>query len=162
MTNFIKFQITYAERTSGPLRLPHSWGGFNSDGPQPRLRGFIFTIGTGKHLRSNETGAEKALWKIIRGKALGYKFRRQHGIGPFIVDFYCDAARLVIELDGNVHDVAEVQSHDKEREKYLTELGYKILRFRNEEIFDNLQSVLNKIQVTLGLSPSYGGVGGGQ
>ena len=145
-----------------PSDSPITGGEFKSEDSRPRLRGFIFTIDTSKHLRSKETGAEKALWKIIRGKALGYKFRRQHGIGPFIVDFYCDTARLIIELDGNVHDVAEVQSHDKEREKYLTNLGYKMLRFRNEEIFDNLPSVLNKIQVTLDLFPSYGGVGGGQ
>jgi very-short-patch-repair endonuclease len=68
------------------------------------------------------------------------------GVGPFIVDFFCNAAELVIEADGDVHDVPEVKEYDEEREAYLKNLGLKILRFRNEEVLVNLSTVLDKIE----------------
>jgi very-short-patch-repair endonuclease len=86
-----------------------------------------------KELRQSQTPAEKKLWEILRNRKLaGYKFRRQHPLGPFIVDFFCDEARLVVELDGGVHN--RQLGYDKARERWLEENGYKVLRFGNEMI----------------------------
>lgn len=128
-----------------PSDSPITGGGPESEVLVQRIRGFYFTLEQGKRLRKTETPAEKVLWNAVRAKKLGVKIRRQHGIGPFIVDFYCDTHRLVIEIDGAVHDNPEAQKYDKEREKYLVELGYRILRFRNEEILFDLETVLTQI-----------------
>lgn len=97
-------------------------------------------------LRRAQTPAESILWKALRNRKLeGYKFRRQHPIGPFIADFYCDAEALVVEVDGDVHDVPEVRERDKARSMFIESTGIKIIRFRNEEVFVNLNKVLNEI-----------------
>ena len=76
-----------------------------------------------------------------------YRFRRQHGVGPYILDFYCPSLRLGIELDGNVHDDVIVQEHDWEREKYLKEIaGIHVLRFENEEVTSNTEAVIEVIR----------------
>ena len=97
-------------------------------------------------LRRKSTPAEKRLWQALRNRRLAdFKFRRQHPIGPFIVDFFCNPAELVIEVDGDVHDIPEVMEYDLRREKCLKNLGLKILRFRNEEVMVNLSAVLEEI-----------------
>jgi very-short-patch-repair endonuclease len=86
-----------------------------------------------KELRQRQTSAEEKLWALLRNKQLGgYKFRRQHPIGPFIVDFYCDEARLVIELDGGIHDGQ--MGYDEAWGQWLEENGYRVLRFGNKII----------------------------
>src|SRR6185312_16508821 len=96
------------------------------------------TEGRAKSLRKETTEAEKIFWKIVRNRAIkGYKFRRQHPIGHFIVDFYCHEAKLAIELDGDVHQVDFVEEYDKAREAILIKMGIKVLRFNNELIFSN-------------------------
>jgi very-short-patch-repair endonuclease len=98
-------------------------------------------------LRKNETEAEKLLWKILRNrKALGLKFRRQHPIGPFIVDFYCHEVKLVIELDGEVHSIDFVKKHDNTRQQYLEKEELIILRFQNELVFSNPDSIIEQIK----------------
>ncbi len=98
-----------------------------------------------RHMRSNPTQAESILWEKLRAKRLdGYKFRRQHIIPPFIVDFYCPAKKLIIEVDGTAHEHKQV--YDQEREQYLLNLGYTILRFPNEHINDNLNQVSKMIK----------------
>ncbi len=104
----------------------------------------IFKLG--RDLRKNMTKAEVILWNVIRGKNLkDLRFRRQHPIAKFVVDFYCHEKKLVIELDGNVHDTEEAKEKDKLRSELLEQLGLKVIRFRNEEVLNNLKEVVKKI-----------------
>ncbi|MCE5301005.1 MAG: HsdR family type I site-specific deoxyribonuclease [Spirochaetia bacterium] len=110
--------------------------------------GYFFSglVNRARELRKKQTDAEVFLWELIRNnQILGFKFRRQHQIGDYIVDFYCDAAKLVLELDGNVHEMEKQQKHDSKRDKYLTSLGNKVLRFKNEDVLNQTEDVLNKI-----------------
>ena len=101
-----------------------------------------------QELRASATPAEKLLWQYIKEKQIdNYRFRRQHGVGPYILDFYCPSLRLGIELDGNVHDDVIVQEHDLEREKYLKEIArIHVLRFENEEVTSNTEAVVEVIR----------------
>ena len=100
-----------------------------------------------KELRQSLTPAEAFLWKYLQHKKLaGRKFRRQHGIGHYIVDFYCASERLIVELDGEVHNNPATAEKDERRTKYLENLNYKVIRFENKMVFDHLTSVLQEIQ----------------
>lgn len=101
-----------------------------------------------RSLRQNQTTAEKILWTHLRNKQLGYKFRRQFSIGNFVVDFYCHEAKLVIELDGWTHDSELTQTKDARKQSVLETNGYFVLRFRNEQVFEDLEGVLNEITKT--------------
>jgi very-short-patch-repair endonuclease len=95
-------------------------------------------------LRKNPTLAERILWQRLRNRKLqGLKFRRQHPIGEYIVDFYCHELRLIIEIDGSIHE--QKSESDGERQIDLEQLGYRVLRFGNKEIYQNIQTVLEKI-----------------
>ena len=97
-------------------------------------------------LRKNMTKAEQRLWEELRNRKLnGFRFRRQHPIGIFIVDFFCYEAMLSIEIDGSVHDTSFQSERDIERSKMLSELGIKELRFINKQIFNSLESVVEEI-----------------
>jgi imidazole glycerol-phosphate synthase subunit HisF len=87
-----------------------------------------------KRLRKEPTFAEEVLWNFLRQRPLGYKFRRQHPISNYVVDFFCVAANVAIEIDGSIHDLEEVIIRDKERQNNLNEKGIKVIRFRNEEV----------------------------
>ena len=114
-----------------------------------------------RELRKNQTPAEETLWQLLRNKKLnGLKFRRQHQIGHYIVDFYCHERKLIVELDGAVHDTPERQKHDSVRNKFLTSSGFKIIRFRNEEVFNNIEEVLKQIADSTPPSPVGRGAGG--
>ena len=113
-----------------------------------------------KDMRSNPTEAEKALWELLRAKKMGYKFRRQHAIGDFIVDFICLSKQLVIEVDGAYHNEPQQKEADDMREQILKDLGYEVLRFTNEEVLVNTDAVLGRIKDALS-SPS-GGVEGAE
>lgn len=92
------------------------------------------------------TEAEDILWKHLRNKKLnGLKFRRQHPLDIFIADFYCHEKKLVIELDGGIHDILEQKEYDEGRTSELEGKGFKVIRFRNEEIMNDLEDVLNRI-----------------
>ena len=112
-----------------------------------------------KVLRQNMTDAEHLLWKHLRAhRLLGQKFRRQHPIGPYIVDFVHLGARLIIECDGSQHNQSTT---DSQRDTWLREQGYQVLRFWNHDILDNTESVLTQILATLTpLSPRGRGAGG--
>ncbi len=100
-----------------------------------------------KELRNNATSAEAFLWQHISNKKLeGRKFRRQHSIENFIVDFYCPAERLIIELDGEIHFNAAAQEYDYKRTSFLENLGFTVIRFENKMVFDQLPSVLMEIK----------------
>ena len=103
-------------------------------------------------LRGRETPAERTLWDALRSRRLaGLKFRRQHPIGPFVVDFCCPDRRLIVELDGQVHETQ--QDRDAERESLLRGAGYAIMRFTNEELLADLPGVLQSIQVAAESQP---------
>ena len=99
-----------------------------------------------RFLRKNQTTAEKIIWRRLRSRQLaGYKFRRQHNLGRFIVDFYCDEIKLIIEIDGDVHAYAEREKYDRQRQKSLESEGLEIIRYTNYEVYDNLDGVLEDI-----------------
>lgn len=99
-----------------------------------------------RRLRSNMTGPEAPLWSRLRARQLqGLKFRRQHGIGPYIVDFYCPEQSLVIEVDGDSHADADQVVKDRQREQYLQSLGLRIIRYINDDIVKNLDGVLEDL-----------------
>ncbi|MDZ7657926.1 endonuclease domain-containing protein [Fodinibius sp.] len=99
-----------------------------------------------KYLRNNMTKAEIILWSQLKGrKLLNYKFRRQHGIGDYIVDFYCPEINLVIEVDGESHYTDKGATHDDKRTAFLNDLGIKILRFTNPQIKNNIEGMLEHI-----------------
>jgi very-short-patch-repair endonuclease len=92
------------------------------------------------------TGPEAQLWSRLRARQLqGLKFRRQHGIGPYIVDFYCPEQSLVIEVDGDSHADADQVVKDRQREQYLQSLGLRIIRYINDDILKNLDGVLENL-----------------
>ncbi|MBL8017622.1 MAG: endonuclease domain-containing protein [Ignavibacteria bacterium] len=100
-----------------------------------------------KQLRSELTPAEAFLWtRLSNSKLEGRKFRRQHSIGNYVVDFYCPAEKLSIELDGMPHFTEEGMEKDKKRTEYLASLRIKEIRFENAEVFEMTDEVLEKIK----------------
>ena len=100
-----------------------------------------------KELRNGATEAEQLLWQHLKGSQLaGLKFRRQHSIGLFVLDFYCPSERLAIELDGEIHQTHEVRLCDEERQKAIETLEIRVIRFSNAAIMDNVSQVLRDIQ----------------
>jgi len=99
-----------------------------------------------RELRHSTTEAEQKLWALLRNKQLkGKKFRRQHAIANYIVDFYCNESKLAIELDGNFHTETEAKEYDKSRTALLNEIGITVLRFWNSEVINDLEKVQRRI-----------------
>ena len=99
-----------------------------------------------RRMRKQPTIAEKVLWNGLRNRLVkGYKFRRQHPIDRFIVDFYCREAGLVIEVDGSVHDSLEAREYDDARQQFLEHRGLTVLRFSNEQVVNDTKRVLDTI-----------------
>ncbi len=98
-----------------------------------------------RELRQPQTPAEATLWRHLRNRNLKFKFRRQHPIDFFIIDFYCAEAKLLIEIDGDSHLVKEQMEYDQARTEYLEELGYKVVRFTNDEVRYNINEVTSEI-----------------
>ena len=121
-----------------------------------RIRGTIPEIEqAARKLRKNLTPAEARLWSAIRNKQLeGLRFRCQHPVGNFILDFYCPYCKLVVEVDGDIHNCSG--DRDNARTAKLAEYGYTVLRFRNEQVMNDLPKVLAQIRrVALSLYSSY-------
>jgi len=108
----------------------------------PRIRGTTQSIEqAARHLRQQLTPAEAQLWSVLsRRQLVGLKFRCQHPIGQFIVDFYCPSCKLIIEVDGGIH--SQQEAYDEARTEKLQSFGYRVLRFTNEEVLNDLQAVL--------------------
>lgn len=105
-----------------------------------------------RQLRGNPTDAERALWRHLRHRQLhGQKFRRQHAVGEYIVDFACVERKLAVELDGSQH--AENAVYDATRTSALEEEGYRVLRFWNNDVFGNMNGILTVILAALEDSP---------
>ncbi len=116
--------------------------GFNN---HPELKPFR------RQLRQNLTPAEARLWTALKGKQLdGRKFRRQHSLGGVILDFYCPAERLAIELDGKPHFYPDAVEYDRRRDEFVKTHGILTLRYVNRWVFDNLDGVLDDIREHFG------------
>ncbi len=110
----------------------------------PGNQSFNKTRQRAKELRQQMTPSEKVVWDRLRSRRLGgFKFRRQHPVGPYIADFYCATPRLVVEVDGSVH--AGQAEEDEQRSQRLAEYGYQVLRVSNMEIETDLESVISRI-----------------
>ncbi|MBN1563869.1 MAG: DUF559 domain-containing protein [Anaerolineae bacterium] len=145
-----------------PLTPPRKQGGEKDAAPQTgreevaeRNAGWTTTAkdwpvmrDAARELRNEQTPAEKRLWARLRKQQVaGFKFRRQQSIGRYIVDFYCSDARLIIEVDGSIHD--EMQEQDQDRQDVLEHLGYRVLRFTNEDVVTALDGVIETIAEAL-------------
>jgi imidazole glycerol-phosphate synthase subunit HisF len=103
-----------------------------------------------RQLRKLETVAEKLLWShLSKNQLMGLQFRRQHPINRFIADFYCPKIKLVIELDGSIHDIPEYQVHDIGRSEVLNDFGITVIRFTNEQILEEIDSTIEQIRITV-------------
>ena len=131
------------------------WGAHTADSTQ-----YSLLKENAKANRKNPTEAESVMWDMLKGNNLGYHFRRQHIILDYIVDFICLEKGLVIELDGGYHNDPEQKEYDERRTVHLQRLGYTELRFKNEELLCNPDSVIQKITETLEQLPSLQGRGG--
>lgn len=99
--------------------------------------------------RIDMTDAEKAIWSQLRNQKLGVRFRRQHIIGDYIVDFICLEKHLIIEVDGRYHFTEEQKKEDEIRTQYLSKFGFRILRFTNAEVVADTENVVHKIKIQL-------------
>jgi len=98
--------------------------------------------------RKDPTPAEEAFWKAVRYHGVGgYQFRRQHPVGPFILDFYCAKRKLAVEIDGAIHELQA--EHDQARTEALATLKIQVIRFRNEELLQDLPGVLDRLAEAL-------------
>ena len=113
-------------------------------------------IGQARQLRRDSTEAERKLWSKLNSLQLGgVKFRRQHPIGPYIVDFVSLDSKLVIEIDGGQHNYSSVEKRDELRTEWLTKEGYQVLRFWNNDVLNNTEGVVESIKAALAIhSPS--------
>ena len=107
-----------------------------------------------RELRRNQTDAERAFWRHIRNrKFYGMRFLRQYSFGPYVLDFYCPAAKLAVELDGGQHNEGENREYDAARSEYLRAHGIDVVRFWNHEVLKDMHSVLSKL--VSGITPPH-------
>ena len=99
--------------------------------------------------RNHPTEAETLLWEYLSANGLGVKFKRQHIIGYYIADFVCLSYKLIVELDGGYHQLTAQQISDAQRMQWLEAMGYRVIRFTNQELFDNINKVLETIEENL-------------
>lgn len=154
-------------KIKAPHQLPPVGGGLDSQWENFKTA-HPFNYGilkdNAKENRKFQTEAENALWEALRSKSLGEKFRRQHIIGDFIVDFVSLKSLLIVEVDGGYHNDPEQQQADKLRTQFMEEQGFKVIRFTNEEILQDIDNVLNNIKEAIKSNqalPPRGGAGGG-
>ena len=102
-----------------------------------------------KALRNNLTHEERVLWGRLKERFPGHKFRRQHPISDYVADFYCHKLKLVVEVDGSIHNLEENQKLDHVRQTNLEDLGIKVFRFTNEQVRHKIENVLAKMEVLI-------------
>ncbi len=114
----------------------------------PTIMNISTTLASRRKLRNGTTSAEAVLWNELKNRKFeGLKFRRQHGIDPYVVDFYCPELRLAVELDGEVHDNSNAQKYYDARTDYLSKVaGVRVLRFENKEVFLNQNLIFVSIR----------------
>jgi very-short-patch-repair endonuclease len=109
-----------------------------------------------RELRRNSTPAEKILWQRLRGRRLhDLKFLRQHPVGPFVVDFCCRDRRLIVELDGEIHEKEQQHAYDEKRDAYLRSQDYVVLRLPNEQVLSDIDSALKQISNAAHIAPPH-------
>jgi len=139
----------------------------SSNHPLPKVEGrggfrFQGLVEQARELRKSQTPAEEALWQLLRNRQFAdLKFRRQHQIGDYIVDFFCAEHGLVVELDGGVHEKPDRRNVDKKRDAYLRTLGHTVLRFPNARIFDDTEGLFSEILHALPSTTGRGARGEG-
>jgi very-short-patch-repair endonuclease len=99
-----------------------------------------------RKLRRESTNAERLFWIQVKNKTLGYKFRRQFNIGRYIVDFYCHELKLIVEIDGFTHDDEDVQKKDVLRQRYLEDLGYKMIRYTDDQVLNDTEATIQDLK----------------
>jgi len=162
----IRRAILAQNQPSPPAPLPEVEGSNDSHVQRVQYRGgfeFSGLLETARELRQKQTPAEEIMWALLRNrKLMGLKFRRQHQFGEYIADFYCHEAKLVIELDGKIHE--QKIAKDKKRDAYMQAIGLTVLRFANEDFLSDPEAILNKIANALPdeKSSSPSGRGGGE
>ncbi|MCF6204905.1 MAG: endonuclease domain-containing protein [Methylococcaceae bacterium] len=114
-------------------------------GLKPQLHNLKSQENKRRQLRKNQTEPEKRFWSWVRGKQLGTKFRRQHGIGAYIVDFYCAELGLIVEIDGDSHYTENAKQLDDERTAFLQSKGFQVIRFTNLDVMQNKNGVLQTV-----------------
>jgi very-short-patch-repair endonuclease len=112
------------------------------------------TVQRAKALRRELTPPEAKLWNALRGKSLGVKFRKQHPIGPYVLDFYCPAAKLCVEVDGMAHDMGDNPARDARRDEWLRKKKIRVLRVAASDVMKNLDPVYRLIQDECAVGPS--------
>jgi very-short-patch-repair endonuclease len=106
-------------------------------------------------MRREQTPSEALLWSHLRNRGTGVRWRPQYAVGGYILGFYCPAAKLVLELDGSQHDVADAVEYDRLRTEYLKARGFTVIRFGNHEVMNDTASVLDRIELEIRkLAPS--------
>lgn len=116
---------------------------FKKDGMFNEASPIVFELA--KDLRRNMTDAEMLLWNYLKSGVHGLRIRRQHPIGIYIADFYCHKIKLIIEIDGSIHNKPEIKEYDLKRETDLKNWGYKLIRFTNDSVFKQTDKVLAEI-----------------
>ncbi len=147
--------LSFREESEVGLSFAEVWGTHTADSTQ-----YDLLKKNAEANRKNPTEAESVMWDMLKGNKLGAHFRRQHIIIDYIVDFICIDKGLVIELDGGYHNDPQQKEYDEQRTAHLQQLGYTELRFKNEELLCNPDSVIAKITETLNTLPSFQGRAG--
>ncbi|MCB0473450.1 MAG: class I tRNA ligase family protein, partial [Flavobacteriaceae bacterium] len=147
----ISFTVLPPAPSQGGGDLPGYMTGGNNSG---------LLLERAKEMRANPTQAESILWEQLKGKKLGVKFRQQHLIDDFIVDFVCLSKKIIIEVDGKVHEYQK--NEDEERTAILEAKGYKVIRFINDEVIGNIDEIINSIEDVLAKAPLSFGEGSGE
>ena len=128
-----------------------------------RRKGDSYHLKHKKRLRYEMTPPERYLWKYLRSRQIhGFKFRRQHGIGPYIVDFYCPEKAVAIEIDGDMHAEEDQRIRDKQKEEYFSSLNIQLIRYTNRDVLQNLEGVIEDmleklIRISTSQAPPYKG-----
>jgi len=158
MKKAVAYLLPYIDAAKESPKSPK--GTYHWETANPVLYGLLKDYA--KKMRNQPTEAEAALWNVLSCKNLdGYKFRRQHIIGNYITDFICLKTNLIIEIDGLIHQLPENKESDRERTSWLENEGYRVIRFKNQEVLSNLESVLSKIKESLE-TPPLGAKGAGK
>jgi len=130
------------------IHFPPLQGGIKGGIDLTKIYNITKSIETRRRLRKNQSDVERLVWSKLRNRqVLGFKFRRQYGIGLFIVDYCCPEAKLVVELDGDSHYLTqEVKDKDRQRQQYIESLRFMVLRFTNKDVRENLSGVSEVIE----------------
>ncbi len=121
------------------LGIANRYGGME----EKRFSGYRHMRDVARRLRREATGAEQVLWDLLRGRrCYGYRFLRQRAIGVYVVDFYCPALHLAVEVDGAIHDREDVWQNDAHREAWLQERGVMVMRLSNEDVFQSEPDII--------------------